>query len=60
MMTVGELVNNLGAKVDGFNLLETVKYLRDSKLARKVRSSYFLDDDDGELINMVDEDYRIL
>lgn len=37
MMTVGELVEKLGSKVDGFNLLETVKYLRDSKLARKVQ-----------------------
>ena len=36
MMTVGELVSHLGAKIDGFNLLEVVQYLRESKLARKV------------------------
>lgn len=37
MMTVGDLVAKLGAKLDGFNLLEVVTYLRESKLARKVR-----------------------
>ena len=36
MMTVGDLVLQLGAKIDGFNLLEVVQYLRASKLARKV------------------------
>jgi chromosome transmission fidelity protein 1 len=36
MMTVGELVSQLGQKVDGFNLLEVVQYLRESKIARKV------------------------
>jgi hypothetical protein len=36
MMTVGDLVSHLGAKIDGFNLLEVVQYLRESKLARKV------------------------
>lgn len=36
MMTVGELVSRLGAKVAGLNLLEVVQYLRESKLARKV------------------------
>lgn len=37
MLTVGDLVARLGAKVDGVNLIETVQYLRESKLARKVR-----------------------
>ena len=36
MMTFGDLVSRLGAKIDGFNLLEVVQYLRESKLARKV------------------------
>lgn len=37
MMTVADLVSRLGSKVDGFNLLELVQYLRESKIARKVR-----------------------
>jgi hypothetical protein len=36
VMTVGELVGLLGSKVDGFNALEVVQYLKESKLARKV------------------------
>ncbi|KAF9517220.1 hypothetical protein BS47DRAFT_546666 [Hydnum rufescens UP504] len=36
MMTVGDLVAKLGAKLDGFNLLEVVAYLHESKLARKI------------------------
>lgn len=39
MLLVGDLVAKLGAKVDGFNLLEVVAYLRESKLARKVTSA---------------------
>ncbi|KDQ09930.1 hypothetical protein BOTBODRAFT_58448 [Botryobasidium botryosum FD-172 SS1] len=36
MMNPAQFVGGLGAKVEGVNLLEVVKYLRESKIARKI------------------------
>lgn len=36
MLDVGKFVEALGPKVQGVNLLEVDKYLRESKIARKV------------------------
>ena len=36
ILTVGELVAKLGSKNEGVNLLEIEKYLRASRIARKI------------------------